>query len=213
MTDIINPAIEAYLARRTLHRDPVLRQMEAQAEREDFPIVGPQVGQLLMLLARAIGAKRIFEMGSGFGYSAMWFAKAMPRDGRVILTDTSSARSQQARDYFAKAKQARKAEFLVGDAIELIKHVKGTFDIIFLDADKARYPLAFSTALPRLRHGGLFIADNVLWFGQVVQPHPDADTRGILEFTRLIFSTPGIASSVLPLRDGVSISLKEHGNA
>ncbi len=209
MLDIVHPAIERYLDRLPPHQDPILRRMETKAEREAFPIVGPQVGRLLMILARAIGAKRVFEMGSGFGYSGLWFAKALPRNGRITLTDTSAVRSKEALDYFGQAHQAEKVTGLVGDAVELVQGAKGPFDLIFLDADKARYPLAFKAALPKLRRGGLFIADNVLWFGKVTASHPDAETRGILEFTRLIFATPGIASSILPLRDGLSVSLKD----
>ncbi len=212
MLELLHPRIEQYLQQLPILDDPLLRRLEAKAEREAFPIVGPQVGQLLMMLAKAVGAVRIFEMGSGFGYSGLWFAKALPRGGRVILTDTSAARSTEARRHFEEAQQSEKVECLVGDAIQLIADANGSFDVIFLDADKARYPLAFRTALPKLRPGGLFVADNVLWFGQVAEPHPDAETRGILEFTRLIYTTRGVSSSMIPLRDGVSISLK-HENA
>ena len=208
MIELLHPKIEQYLAKLAAHDDSVLRAMEAKAAREEFPIIGPQVGRLLLLLTRAVGAKRIFEMGSGFGYSALWFAKGLPANGRVTLTDTSATRAREARRYFTHAKQARKMVQLVGDAIELIRSQPGPFDIIFLDADKARYPLALRAAWPKLRSGGLLIADNVLWFGQVLERHPDADTQGILEFTRLIHTTPGMCSSVLPSRDGVSISLK-----
>ena len=208
MLELIHPKIERYLSKLASHEEAMLNTMEAKAAREAFPIVGPQVGQLLSLLAHTIGARRIFEMGSGFGYSALWFAKALPRGGRVMLTDTSLARSGEARAYFAQAGQTRKARFLVGDALTLIRRERGPFDLIFLDADKARYPLALAAALPKLRRGGLFIADNVLWFGQVVEPRPDAETRGILEFTRRIFSTPGLTSTIIPLRDGISVSLK-----
>jgi predicted O-methyltransferase YrrM len=210
MLEIVHPTIERYLERLPRHGDPILRQMEAQAAREDFPIVGPQVGRLLMTLALAINARRVFEMGSGFGYSGLWFAKALPDGGCVTLTDTSAARSKQAQDYFDQAREGDKAQCLVGDAIELVQQATGPFDIIFLDADKARYPLAFKAALPKLRPGGLLIADNVLWFGQVTEPNPDSDTQGILEFTRLIYTTPMLSSSILPLRDGVSISLKRN---
>jgi len=208
MLEIVHPAIVQYLERLPAHQDPVLRRMEAQAEREDFPIVGPLVGRLLMILAGAIGARRIFEMGSGFGYSGLWCAKALPNGGRVTLTDTSAVRCQQAQAYFEQAGQADKVECLVGDAVQLLQQTAGPFDLIFLDADKARYPVAFQAALPKLRPGGLFVADNALWAGRVVEPNPDADTKGIIEFTRLIMTNPEVSSSILPLRDGVSISVK-----
>ena len=206
--DIVHPSIARYLERLPKSEDPILREMERKAERESFPIVGPQVGGLLRMLARAIGARRVFEMGSGFGYSGLWFAKALPAGGRITLTDTSATRLKQARAYFERAGQADKVECLTGDAIELIQQAPGPFDVIFLDADKARYPLAWKVALPTLRPGGFFIADNVLWSGRVIGQHPDAETQGILAFTRLIHLTPDVASCILPLRDGVSVSLK-----
>lgn len=208
--ELVHPKIDAYLGQFSSHDDEVLRVMEQQAEREDFPIVGPQVGRLLMSLAKAIGARRIFEMGSGFGYSGLWFAKALLPGGRLTLTDTSMERLNEAKAYFKQAGYERKLECLAGDAIELIAKARGPFDAIFLDADKARYPLAFQTAWPKLRLGGLFIADNVLWFGRVLNRHPDEDTQGILGFTRLLFETPGALSNIIPLRDGVSLSLKIH---
>ncbi len=208
MLELLRPEIARYLARLPSHDDPVLRRMERQAAREEFPIVGPKVGQVLMLLARAIGAKRIFEMGSGFGYSGLWFAKALPKDGRITFTDISAQRSRQARHYMAQAHQQRKVTYLVGDAIALIRRARGPFDVIFLDADKARYPLAFKAAWPKLRRGGLFIADNLHWSGLVAKPRPDVETRGILAMTRLLYTTPGLISSILPLRDGVSVTLK-----
>ena len=206
--EILHPRIEAYLATRAPHGDPILSEMEGRAEREEFPIVGPQVGRLLMLLARAIRARRIFEVGSGFGYSALWFAKALPRGGRVTLTEYSADHSRAARDYLSRAGQGPKARCLVGDGLELLRRARESFDLIFLDADKRQYPAAFRAGLPKLRAGGLFVADNLLWFGGVLDPRPDADTRGILEFTRLIHQTPGLLSRIVPLRDGVSVSLK-----
>ncbi len=206
--DLVHPKIIGYLERLPAHGDPILREMEAQAAREEFPIVGPQVGQLLMLLARLVGPRQIFEMGSGFGYSGLWFAKALLPGGLITLTDLSETRSHQARAYFRRTGQERRVECLVGDAVELVEKATGPFDLIFLDADKARYPAAFQAAWPKLRVGGLFLADNVLWFGKVLDKRPDADTRGILEFTKLLGSTPGAVSSLVPLRDGVSITLK-----
>jgi predicted O-methyltransferase YrrM len=205
---LLPPQIEQYIEQWAIHRDAVLHRMEAQARRENFPIVGPQVGQLLLLLARAIGATRIFEMGSGFGYSALWLAKALPRNGRITLTDASATRSQQAHVYFRRAREAGKAEFLVGDAVELIKQAKGPLDLVFLDVDKERYPAACRAALPKLRRGGLLITDNVLWSGKVAERHPDAETRGIQRFTELLYRTPGLCSTIIPLRDGVSVTLK-----
>ena len=205
---ILQPEIETYLSRYTRRPYPIFQEMEMQAERENFPIVGPLVGPLLSLLAKTVNAKSIFEMGSGYGYSGLWFASALPEDGKVIMTDGSKRYAEETKSYFKKAGQEKKYEFKMGDAVELIDEVPGPFDIIFIDMDKARYPVGFQKALPKLRKGGLLMADNVLWFGHVLDKTPDEDTRGILEFTRLIYETPSLRSAIIPLRDGVSVSLK-----
>ena len=206
--DIVHPAIEKYLEKLSPPSVPVLREIEGRADHEDFPIVGPLVGRLLAVLAKAINARLVFEMGSGYGYSGLWFASALPDGGKVNMTDASSAYAKDAKTYFARAHQDDKYEFLVGDAIELIEQVPGPFDIIFIDIDKARYPLAFRKALPKLRVGGLFIADNVLWFGSVVTDDPDPDVVAIKQFGRLLHETQNLWSTIIPLRDGVSVSIK-----
>lgn len=208
MIDIIHPAIEEYLEKLAPQSSPVFREMEERAAREDFPIVGPLVGRLLAVLARAINARTVFEMGSGFGYSGLWLASAVPDEGKVVLTDTSPSYAQEAKAYFTKAHQAHKLEFLIGDAVELLDRVPGTIDLVFIDMDKTRYPLALHKALPKLRVGGLLAADNVLWFGSVVTNDPDPDVVAIKQFGRLLYETPNLWSTVLPLRDGVSISVK-----
>ncbi len=208
MIDIVHPAIEDYLTSLAPPSDPVLREIEARAKKEDFPIVGPLVGRLLAVLAKAINARVVFEMGSGYGYSGLWFAHALPKQGKIILTDTSHARAKQAQAYFAKANQASKLDVRVGDAVELIEQASGPFDVVFIDIEKERYPLAFQKALPKLRVGGLLIADNVLWFGSVVTDSTEPDVVAIKQFGRLLYETPTTLSTVIPLRDGVSVSIK-----
>jgi len=205
---ILHPQIETYLEQLTPQSTAVLREMEARADTEDFPIVGPLVGRLLAVLANASRARKIFELGSGFGYSGLWFASALPASGSITLTDTSSERAQQAHSYFARARQERKLKFLVGDGLKLLEEAQGPWDIIFVDMDKKRYPEAFELSLRKLRVGGLLIADNVLWFGKVIEETADAETFSIKRFGRLLYSTPTVASSIIPLRDGVSISVK-----
>ncbi len=206
--DIVNREIEQYLYDLGRPKDAVLLEMERLAEPRNFPIVGPLVGRFLYQLVLISGARRVFEMGSGFGYSAYWFALALPEDGRVICTDGSSENARLAREFFARSRMEPKLEFHVGDAVEIIDKVPGEFDIIFVDIDKEKYPRAFEKALPRLKKGGLLITDNVLWHGAVVSGERDEATRGILEYTRLLYNTEGLFTSILPLRDGVSVSVK-----
>lgn len=205
----VTPKIDRYIDGLLIEKDPVLRQMQKLGTQRDFPIVGPQVGRVLYILAKLIGARRIFEMGSGFGYSAFWFAKALPLGGKVYQTESSEKNSKQAQDFFNRAGLVKKAEFLAGDALELIDQVKGTFDIVFIDMDKESYPVAFKKAKRRIRKGGLILADNVLWFGKVMEKLPDAQTQGILEFTRLLFNDPEFFATLLPIRDGVAMGYKQ----
>jgi caffeoyl-CoA O-methyltransferase len=206
--DIVNAHIVDYLLNVTPERDDVLEDMEEYALGRNFPIVGPLVGRLLYVLAKTTQAKRVLELGSGFGYSAYWFAKALGKDGKVICTDGDQDNADYAQEYFRRAKIAGKITFLVGNAVKLIDEVDGQFDIIFLDIDKHQYPHAFRKILPKLRKGGLLLADNVLRNGKVVQHHPDVDTAGILTFNRLIYSSKELFTTIVPLRDGVSISVK-----
>jgi len=206
--DIVFPFVEKYLEGLETTRDAVLLEMERQAQAGDFPIVGPLVGRMLCLLARSIGAKRIMELGSGFGYSAYWFARALPEDGELILTEGTAQNMAQAREFFRQGGVRCRARFEVGDAFEILDRMPGEFDIIFNDVGKAQYPTAFHKAVPRVRPGGYFISDNMLWGGRVANDPSHPTTQGVLELTRLLFRAPNLYTAILPIRDGVSVSLK-----
>lgn len=206
--EIVNPAIEEYLRGLAPDPDPVLKEMEALGESRRFPIVGPLVGRLLMLLALAIRARRILELGSGFGYSAYWFARALGPEGEIVCTEYSHDNARRAREFFARAKLRPRITFEVGDALKLLNRHPGPFDLIFMDIEKADYPEAFPMLLPRLRSGGLLVTDNMLWSGAVLHPGEDAATRGIQAYTRLLYGSSDLFTVLLPLRDGVSVSLK-----
>jgi caffeoyl-CoA O-methyltransferase len=206
--DIVHQDIEDYLAGLLPSKDPVLKEMERLAVRKDFPIVGNQVGRVLRLMARLLNAGRIFEFGSGFGYSAYWFALGMKPGGEIVLTDDEAENAELAGKFMARGDFKVTPRVEVGDAIELIDRQEGLFDILFIDCEKARYPAALEKALPRLRSGGLLIADNVLWSGRVVRRSEDPSTEGILRFSGMIAADDRLLTTILPLRDGVSISLK-----
>ena len=207
--NILQPDIESYLAKRIQSPHPVFTDMEKRAERLRFPIIGPVVGNLLRQYATLLQARRIFEMGSGYGYSALWFAFGMSADGTVICTERSSENLQLMQDFFAKAGQNAKLDARQGDAIEILLNKTGPFDIILMDIDKHDYVRGFEAAWPRLRPGGLFIADNVLWKGQVLDAQPDDRTRAILEFTQMVLNQRNALTSIIPIRDGVLVALKK----
>lgn len=189
-------------------RDRVLADMEALAKRKGFPIIGPMVGPLLRQLAISTGAKSIFEMGSGFGYSAYWFAGGMRPDGRIICTDGSSENRDKAMEYLRRGGFESMVDFRIGNAMEIVREFDGPFDIILNDIDKTSYPEAFDLAIPRLRKGGLFITDNVLWSGRILHKKPTAESKAILEFNRKLSKSPEIISSIIPIRDGLGIAVK-----
>jgi predicted O-methyltransferase YrrM len=148
-------------------------------------------------------------MGSAIGYSTIWWARAAGEGGRVIYTDGDPKRAEKARRYFDRAGVAKRITVRVGDALEILSEEKEQYDIIFNDIDKTDYPRVIRLALPRLKSGGLFITDNVLWNGKVSQPNPDAQTKAILEFNKLIYASPDLFTTILPLRDGVSLCVKK----
>ena len=206
--DIVSREIENYIMALTPTRDPILDEMEKIGERRNFPIVGPMVGRFLYQMATVIGAKKIFEMGSGYGYSAYWFAKSLHDGGKIICTEGSADNAKLAEDFFRRGGLGNKVDFRVGDALRIIEKESGPYDIIFNDVDKEHYPEAFKKALPRLRKGGLFISDNVLWHGRVVSQDGDKSTQGILKFNRMVYDSKDVFTTIVPLRDGLAVCVK-----
>jgi caffeoyl-CoA O-methyltransferase len=208
MSEIVNPEIENYLRRLYDDDDPVRLEMEELARKNGFPIVGPLVGRMLVVLARAIGAKRVFELGSGFGYSALFFAKAVGPDGIVHCTDTSEENVSLAQGFLTRAGVFPRVTYHREEATAALRRVGGTWDIVYNDIDKDGYPATVDLAYERLRPGGLFITDNVLWSGRVLRPDDSAMTRGVVEFTRTLFAHTGFVTSINPTRDGVAVALR-----
>ena len=209
MGGITVEAVEDYLYAMLPPRDEVLVEMEAEAAKNDVPIVGPAVARILYQLAVIAGARKVFEMGSAIGYSTIWWARAVGDGGRVIYTDGDPKKADQARRYFERAGVSQRITVRVGDALELLSEEKEPYDIIFNDVDKTDYPRVVRLALPRLKSGGLFVTDNVLWSGKVAQPNPDAETAAILEFNKLIYGSKDLFTTILPIRDGVAVCVKK----
>jgi len=201
--------VEDYLYAMLPARDEVLTEMEADAAKNDVAIVGPVVARVLYQLATISGAKKVFEMGSAIGYSTIWWARAVGEGGRVVYTDGDPKKANKARNYFERAGVSQRIAVRVGDALEILSEEKEPYDIIFNDVDKTDYPRVFRLALPRLKSGGLFITDNVLWSGKLSQPNPDAQAKAILEFNKLICESKELFTTILPIRDGVSVCVKK----
>jgi caffeoyl-CoA O-methyltransferase len=202
--------VDDYLYSMLPKRDAVLAEMEDYAAAHDIPIVGPAVGRILQQLALMIGAQTVFELGSAIGYSTIWWAQAVGEKGRVTYTDGDPKNAERARGYFDRAGVAGRIAVHTGDALEFLSEQKQEFDIIFNDVDKTDYPRVLRLVSPRLRKGGLFITDNVLWNGRVAEKNPKgAETKAILEFNRELGASPEFMTTILPIRDGVAVALKK----
>lgn len=212
----VDPAIEAYMRSLVTHTDhPALIDMEALALENNFPIVDRLVGVFLETMARSVNAQRIFEFGSGFGYSAYWFAKAVGPGGQVICSDSKPANQEQAHRYLEEAGLWDRIDFQCGYAQYIFNRTDGMFDICYNDVDKGDYPDIWRMAKERIRPGGLYIADNVLWHGRVaLEDYVDIVpgwTEAILEHNRLIFDDPEFDAFINPTRDGVIVARKKTG--
>jgi len=204
------PAVDEYLYNMLPPRDAVLTEIEDQATKRNIPIVGPAVARVLYQFALMINAKKIFEMGSAVGYSTIWWARAVGEDGKVTYTDGDQKNANEARGYFDRAGVSKQISIKVGDALELLSEQKQEFDIIFCDVDKESYPRAFKLAIPRLRKGGLFITDNVLWKGRVTdKSSQDARTKAIIQFNQMLYGSSELFSTILPIRDGLAVAIKK----
>ncbi|MFA9407420.1 MAG: O-methyltransferase [Candidatus Dadabacteria bacterium] len=188
--------------------DNILSEMEEMAREKNIPIVGRQVGSFLYQLAITINAKRIFELGSAFGYSAYWFAKAAGIDGQVYFTDLSKDNILLAKDFIKLVGFEERIHINLGDGALILDESSGEFDIIFNDIEKEDYPQVIDRAYKKLRTGGLFITDNVLWHGRVISEDKSPATEGVREFTKLLMSHKGFYTTIVPIRDGLSISVK-----
>lgn len=210
----VDPAIERYMQSLVTHTaHPVAEAMEARALQHNFPIVGRLVGVFLESLAKMINAQSIFEFGSGYGYSAYWFARALDANGSIICTDGNPANQTDAQAYLQQAGLWDRIQFHTGYAQQVFSKTDGDFDICYNDVDKCDYPEVWLMAKERIRPGGLYIADNVLWHGRVaVDEFVDVVpgwTEAIMEHNRLIFNDPDFDTFINPTRDGVLVARKK----
>lgn len=218
MTELLADATRRFVRAAIPDPDETLREMEAYGE--EFPTVGREVGQFLRLVARTVDAKRVFEFGSGYGYSAYWFAGALPPEGEVVLTDHDADELRKAREFFEQGGLADRAVFETGDALETVDEYEGPFDVVLVDHAKEAYPAAFEAVRDEVAPGGVVIADNAMT--STVQEFEtilavlegdgpdDADeaTRGVADYLTTVRSDPAFETSVLPLGEGLSVSYK-----
>jgi caffeoyl-CoA O-methyltransferase len=211
--DIVDPRIEVYLRDLFDEDHPVAAEMESLAEERDFPIVERLVGVTLEVLARAVDARRVLEMGSGYGYSAYWFARAVGEGGEVHMTEGDAGNQERAMEFLGRAGLGERVRSHVGNALEVIDELDGEFDVIFCDIDKGDYPAAWAKASERIRRGGLYLCDNVLWSGRVAEDDVTDDVRpgwtdAVRRHNAAIAADERYRSTVIPTRDGVMVALR-----
>jgi predicted O-methyltransferase YrrM len=201
-------------------RDDTLREMERHGEEIGFPTVGPAVGGFLRLVARMVEAERVFEFGSGFGYSAYWFAGALPDDGRVVLTEHDSDELDDAREFLERGGYADRAVFEEGDALETVERYDGPFDVVLIDCHKEGYPDAYEAVREKVAQGGVVVADNAMESGiqdfeQITElveggdpDDVDAQTRGIADYLLAVRDDPEFETVTVPLGEGIAVSYR-----
>jgi len=211
---IVPDAVERYLSSLNRAGDRVLDEIARGNEARGLPLVDAEVGALLRVLATAINASRILEIGTAIGYSGIWLAGALPPGGMLITMEMDEGRAKEARENFARAGLADRVSVVVGDAQLKVAKVSGPFDLIFQDGDKRQYSPLLDRLVALLRPRGLLVTDNVLWDGEVAPgfvetPTRDpADTQAIADYNARVAAHPNLLTSIAPLRDGVSISVK-----
>jgi caffeoyl-CoA O-methyltransferase len=212
--EIVPDAIEQYLASLNRHADAVLAAVAEQGRALGVPCVDAEVGLFLHVLAVAIGARRVLEIGTGVGYSGIWLARALPGDGWLVSVERDPARAQAAAENFARAGVHDRAHVLVGDARRVLSKVSGPFDVIFNDGDKRQHEVVHERLVDLVRPGGVIVTDNILWGGEVVpgyatQAVRDAEaTRAVAAYNERLAADPRLVTAIVPLRDGVAISVR-----
>lgn len=214
MGQIVPDLVESYLHRLNRSPDAVLEEIARSGATGDLPLIDAEVGALLQVLARAVAARRMLEIGTCIGYSGIWLARALPADGMLFTMERDPERARLAKANFERAGVADRVSVMLGDAQLKIVKVSGPFDLIFQDGPKGLYNPLLDPLVSLLRPGGLLVTDNVLWDGEVVpgfvaEPKRDAaDTRAIAEYNERLMTHPNLMTAIVPLRDGVAISVK-----
>jgi caffeoyl-CoA O-methyltransferase len=212
MLDPMSEAVARYLEGLVPPRHPELLAMEERARESQFPIIGPAAGQFCYLVARMAGAREVFELGSGFGYSTAWFARAVRENGGGVVHHVvwDEDLSGQARRHLAALGLADLVRFHVGEAVQALRDSAGPFDLVFNDIQKEAYPASLPVIEEKLRPGGVLIIDNMLWSGRIFDESDRTPaTEGVREFTRRITTDPAWTVSLAPIRDGLIVARRE----
>ncbi len=212
----LSDALYDYLLSVSLREPPLLYRLreETAALPQAVMQISPEQGQFMALLAELVGARRVLEVGTFTGYSALVVALALPADGRIITCDVDEEMTAIARRYWAEGGVADKIDLRLGPAVDTLDALLSdggadTFDFAFVDADKENYDAYYERALALLRQGGLMVIDNVLWSGAVADPNQkDADTNAIRALNAKLHGDQRVSLSLLPVSDGITLARK-----
>ena len=209
MLTLLPEKVEKYLEKCVQPWEGAMQEIEQEGARDRWPIIGPQVGSFLEILTRAVGAKDVLELGTAIGYSSSWLARAVGPGGRVVSIEIDPKTAEKARRNHRRVGVEKIVEVVVGGGLEKVKTLTGQFDFAFMDHAKEEYPECLDHLVRLVRPGGIIAADNVLWSGNVADPKvKDADTEALREYVRRARAHPKLRTSVVPLRDGVAVSLR-----
>jgi predicted O-methyltransferase YrrM len=210
---IVTEAVSTYLEGLQPGSDPLLAEMEAQGEREGIPIVVPETGALLHVLALARGARRILEVGTAIGVSTLYLARALPDDGKIVSFEIDPERHAAARGYLERAGVLDRADLRLQDAREGLPALDGQFDMAFIDGVKAQYGDYFELLLPLLAHRAVLVVDNVLMSGTVAEGRTDGhwtddQIAGARAFNERLLAHEQLTGTLTPVGDGVLVAIK-----
>ncbi len=212
MNGITAEHVERYLKETQPERDPLLQRLEREAAERDIPIIGPVAGRFLFAIAKLGRARRVLEAGAAIGYSTLWFARATePWGGSIVTLEADPEMAELARRNLEEAGVLDRVEVRVGDALASLDELHGPFDLVFIDHEKEQYRPFLERVLPKLEPGSVILADNVLRRGRVAQaPQPEDDgmVQAMREFNAFVMSHPQLETVIVPLRDGISLSIK-----
>ena len=213
MDTLVSADIEAYAQAHSMPESDLCRALREETQRRMAApqmIVGPLEGAFLKMMTQLVQATRVLEIGMFTGYSALCFAEALPADGSVLTCEINEESAALARQYFSRSPLGKKIEIRMGPALDTMRHLKGLFDLIFIDADKINYVNYYQRALDLVSPHGVILIDNVLWDGDVLKhPPPDENTAAIQELNRVVATDPRVTAVLVTIRDGVLVITRQ----
>jgi predicted O-methyltransferase YrrM len=214
MPQFVHESVADYLAGLGPPEDQLLSEIRARSKADGVPAISPDTGRLLLVLAMSVGPRRILEIGTGYGCSGIQLARALAPDGMLFTIERDPARAAAARRYFERAGLASRVSLMVGEATRLVHKVAGPFDLVLQDGSKDQYEIVLDRIVSLLRPRGVLVSDNILWQGGVIpgfraEPaYPAGSTAIIARYSRRLAEDPRLATTILPVGDGVAVSIK-----